>query len=154
MKRHRPWICLVIIITAVLMLPRVPAWFKSAVENYWDLREQAICARVLRNQNELEILALETAETGMETTYGRWEVTWEEEDQIVKFLVSYTGLVPASVERGVFVSKDIPQTLMGLTFDCTLGRQEEGYVLQYTGDGNTLHVHQIAPHWFWYAFYW
>lgn len=154
MKRHRPWICLLIVLSAILMLPRLPAWFKSAVENYWDLREQAICARVLRNQSELETLALETAETGKETTYGRWEVTWEEEDQIVKFLISYTGLVPASVERGVFVSEDIPQTLMGMTFDCTLEQREDGPVLQYTGDGNILHVRQFAPHWFSYAFYW
>ena len=153
MKRYRYWMTFVVVLAMVMSIPRIPSWIRSVQQLSAGRKEACVSHHVKTHLQTMEELAERTAASGEGAVYHGWEMTWEVQDQIVKFLVSYTGIVPASVEKGVFFSEEKPERLMGMEYEVTV--HGLWYDRDCCSDGNNfLYVRQITDHWYWYELRW
>lgn len=151
MKRKKWWIIGIIVLAIGFAIPRLPSLIRCTAITYWAYRRAVVMNHVRNHSDTMALIAQSVADTGQESTYRGWDVQWREDDQIVTFEVAYTGIVPASVERGVFCTAELPQQLMGLTYD---RESNFDFAYIYEGNGNWMKLFPITANWYWYEFYW
>lgn len=154
MKKHWKWLLVVLLL---LLLP----WAVKGGRRLWAAGQKAyVWAYVERNREKLDVYAREhLTPTDQKPYKGLWPVSYDEQEHVLVFEVTYYGFGSESTMKGFYYSPDdVPSDLRQGEID---GATPADYVypadegMTFCGEGdNFVYTQRITDCWFWFEQHW